>query len=303
MTHIQRILESLTVRYTIQPPGSTTPIRDATSSPPIAIGDVQGCCNALERLLDKLGPPADTPLWFAGDLVNRGPASLATLRRIIGLGDQVVAVLGNHDLNLLAIAAGVHRPKHGDTLDDILAAPDAADLIEWLRHRPLAHYDGQRLLVHAGVVPQWDAPVALGLALEVESRLRGDDWKAFLQRLWGNEPDTWHDELDGDARSRVIVNVMTRMRFCDARGRMEFGTSGGPGTAPPGFMPWFDAPDRRSADTLVVFGHWAALGLLIRDDVIALDSGCVWGGKLSAVQLDADPRRRMLVQVDCGNQR
>ncbi|WP_338926968.1 symmetrical bis(5'-nucleosyl)-tetraphosphatase [Mycetohabitans endofungorum] len=276
---------------------------DATSPPPIGIGDIQGCCNALDRLLDKLGPATDTPLWFAGDLVNRGPASLAALRRIIGLGDRAVTVLGNHDLHLLAIAADVHRPKRGDTLDDILAAPDAADLIDWLRHRPLAHYDGQRLLVHAGVLPQWDARVAIELARGIEAQLQGDAWKTFLQSLWGNEPDTWSDMLQGKARSRVIVNAMTRMRFCDAHGRMEFSASGAPNTAPAGFMPWFDVPQRRSTDTLVVFGHWSALGLVMRDNVIALDSGCVWGGKLSAVRLDVDPRHRTVVQVDCGKQR
>lgn len=285
------------------PAASAAMIRSATNVAPIAIGDVQGCCNALERLLDKLGPPTDTPLWFAGDLVNRGPASLTALRRIAALGDRAIAVLGNHDLHLLAIAAGVHRPKRGDTLDDILGAPDAADLIEWLRHRPLAHYDGWRLLVHAGVLPQWDVSTALALAREVETRLRGTDWKAFLQRLWGNKPNAWHDDLHGDERSRVIVNAITRMRFCDAHGRMEFDANGSPDTAPAGFMPWFDVPGRRTIDTLLVFGHWAALGLQVRDDVIALDSGCVWGGKLSAVRLDMDPKRRTVVQIDCSEQR
>jgi bis(5'-nucleosyl)-tetraphosphatase (symmetrical) len=270
---------------------------------PIAIGDVQGCCDALERLLDKIAPDAGTPLWFAGDLVNRGPQSLAALRRVIGLGERAVAVLGNHDLHLLAIAAGAHRPKRGDTLDDILAAPDAADLIEWLRHRPLAHHEDGKLLVHAGVLPQWDARTTLALAHEVESRLRGPDWKAFLHRLWGDEPRTWRDDLDGDERTRVIVNAMTRLRFCDASGRMDFSANGGPKAAPAGFVPWFDVPGRRTADTLVVFGHWAALGLMMRDDVIALDSGCVWGNKLSAVRLDADPRKRVLVQVDCGDRK
>lgn len=303
MKSLTRMLKSLPMNYVVEPNAVAGLGPDAASPPPIGIGDVQGCCNALDRLLDKLGPAADTPLWFAGDLINRGPASLAALRRVIGLGDRAVAVLGNHDLHLLAIAAGVHRAKRGDTLDDILAAPDAADLIDWLRHRPLAHYDGQRLLVHAGVLPHWDVRVALGLAHEIETQLRGNAWQAFLQSLWGNEPDTWRDTLQGEARSRVIVNAMTRMRFCDAHGRMEFSASGAPNTAPAGFMPWFDVPQRRSADTLVVFGHWAALGLVVRDDVIALDSGCVWGGKLSAVRLDADPRHRTVTQVDCSKQR
>ncbi|MCF2134729.1 Bis(5'nucleosyl)-tetraphosphatase, ApaH [Burkholderia sp. b14] len=297
------ILKSCIAHCAIEPAAATAAVINTASATPIAIGDVQGCCNALERLLDKLGPPTDTPLWFTGDLVNRGPASLAALRRIAGLGERAVAVLGNHDLHLLAIAAGVHRPKRGDTLDDILGAPDAADLIEWLRHRPLAHYDGCRLLVHAGVLPQWDVSTALALAREVETRLRSTDWKAFLQHLWGNEPNTWHDKLSGNDRSRVIVNAMTRMRFCDVHGRIEFNASGSPNSAPVGFMPWFNVPGRRTADALVVFGHWAALGLQVRDDVIALDSGCVWGDKLSAVRLDTDPKRRTVVQIDCSKQR
>lgn len=303
MSPIKRILKLFILPCAIESTVATAAVRNAAGVPPIAIGDIQGCCNALERLLDKLAPSTDTPLWFAGDLVNRGPASLAALRHITALGDRAIAVLGNHDLHLLAIAAGVHRPKRGDTLDDILGAPDAADLIEWLRHRPLAHYDGRRLLVHAGVLPQWNVSTALALAREVETRLRGADWKTFLQRLWGNEPHAWHDALHGDDRSRVIVNAMTRMRFCDVHGRMEFDASGSPDTAPAGFMPWFDVPGRRTADTLVVFGHWAALGLQMRDDVIALDSGCVWGGKLSAVRLDPDPKRRTVVQIDCSEQR
>ncbi|UDG82446.1 symmetrical bis(5'-nucleosyl)-tetraphosphatase [Candidatus Vallotia cooleyia] len=276
---------------------------DTNVSTPIGIGDIQGCCNALNRLLEKLGSTVNTALWFAGDLVNRGPASLAVLRRIIELGERAVTVLGNHDFHLLAIAAGAHYPKHGDTLNDILAAPDAADLIYWLRHRPLMHYDGKRLLVHAGILPQWNISIALKLAHEIEVQLRGNDWKEFLQSIWGNDPDTWHNTLKGKSRSRVIVNAMTRMRFCDTRGRMEFSESGPPSTAPTGFMPWFDVPNRLSSDTLVVFGHWAALGLVMHKNMIALDSGCVWGKKLSAVQLDTDPRRRTVVQVDCSKQR
>lgn len=296
MTEIDRLFDARVC-------ADTTRQSRSAAATPVAIGDVQGCCDALERLLDKVAPDADTPLWFAGDLVNRGPQSLAALRRIVGLGERAIAVLGNHDLHLLAIAAGAHQPKRGDTLDDILCAPDAADLIEWLRHRPLAHYDDGKLLVHAGVLPQWDARTTIALAREVESRLRGPDWKAFLQRLWGNQPDAWRDDLTGDDRTRVIVNAMTRLRFCDARGRMEFSANGSPETAPPGLVPWFDAPHRRTADTLVVFGHWAALGLVMRDDVIALDTGCVWGNRLSAVRLHADPARREVVQVDCDAKR
>ncbi|WP_216796479.1 symmetrical bis(5'-nucleosyl)-tetraphosphatase [Candidatus Vallotia tarda] len=277
---------------------------NTTSPSPIGIGDIQGCCNALDRLLNKLRPIDKGQLWFAGDLVNRGPASLTVLRRIIGLGERAVTVLGNHDLHLLAIAAGKHHPKHSDTLNDILAAPDAIDLIDWLRYRPLAHYDGRRLLVHAGVLPQWDVHTILGLAHEIEVALRGKDWKIFLQSLFGNDPDMWHDALQGSARARIIVNAITRIRFCDAHGQIEFKEKGSPNTAPAGLMPWFDVPKRRSATTLVVFGHWSALGLLIRDDIIGLDSGCVWGGKLSAIRLATDPRERdILVQVDCSKKR
>ena len=265
--------------------------------PPIAIGDLQGCCNALRRLLAEL--PADAPLWFAGDLVNRGPASLDTLRTVIALGDRAVAVLGNHDLHLLAVAAGVRQPKKGDTLDDILAAPDAAELIDWVRHRPLAHFDRGMLLVHAGVLPQWDVEQTLELAHEIETALRGHGWREAVAMLFGPAPDRWRDDLPREERLRVAANALTRLRFCSVDGRMDFTANGAPENAPSGCMPWFDVPGRRSADVIMVCGHWAALGLMLRDHVIALDSGCVWGNRLSAVKLDADPARRLLTQVDC----
>ncbi|UDG83247.1 symmetrical bis(5'-nucleosyl)-tetraphosphatase [Candidatus Vallotia lariciata] len=292
------------MKYPVKKNSVSRLLSNAVGPSPIGIGDVQGCCNALDRLLDKLGPIGDTQLWFAGDLVNRGPESLAVLRRIMGLGERAITVLGNHDLHLLELAAGKYCPEHDDTLDDILSAPDAIDLIDWLRYRPIVHYDGQRLLVHAGVLPQWNIQVILGLAHGIQTKLRSKDWKIFLQSLRGNGSNTWFNSLQGEARARVIINAMTRIRFCDAYGRMEFIAKGSPNTAPDGFMPWFDVPQRRSADTLVVFGHWASLGLMIRDNIIALDTGCVWGGKLSAIRLDTAPQNRaIVVQVDCSKKR
>ncbi|MEX3954852.1 symmetrical bis(5'-nucleosyl)-tetraphosphatase [Trinickia sp. EG282A] len=273
------------------------PVYDGT---PFAFGDLQGCHEPFMRLLGQLPASADTPLWFAGDLINRGPDSLATLREVAGLGARATVVLGNHDLHLLAVSAGVRRTKSGDTLSDILAAPDAPDLLDWLRHRPLAHFERGMLLVHAGVLPQWDAALTLELAEELERALRGPAWAETLADLYGNEPRTWSPDLRRKERMRVAFNALTRIRFCSADGKMDFAANGGPASAPPGHMPWFDAPNRRTADITVVFGHWAALGLMMRDNVIGLDSGCVWGNRLSAVRLAANPAERTLMQVDCG---
>lgn len=266
---------------------------------PVAIGDLQGCSDAFNRLLSTLNLPETTPIWLTGDLINRGPASLATLRSIIALGDRVTTVLGNHDLHLLAIAAGVHTPKKGDTLDDILAAKDFDDLIDWLRNQPLAHFDNNFLMVHAGVLPDWTVDQTLSLAAEVEKKLRGPKWKQFLKNLWGNEPARWSDKLTGDDRTRVIVNALTRVRFCKPDGTMEFKGNGGLASAPEGFYPWFDVPGRKTAEATVVFGHWAALGLHLRDNLCGLDSGCVWGNQLSAVRLARDPAQRAVTQVGC----
>ncbi|KIG07760.1 Bis(5'-nucleosyl)-tetraphosphatase, symmetrical [Burkholderia sp. MR1] len=268
-------------------------------SAPLVFGDLQGCCDPYRRLIEKAAPSPETPLWFAGDLINRGPKSLETLREVIALGLRATVVLGNHDLNLLSVAAGLRKPKKGDTLDDILAAPDVDDLIDWVRHKPVAHYEDGALMVHAGVVPQWDVTMTLELAHELEGALRAPNWKSTLADLYGNEPHRWEDSLTGMDRLRVTYNALTRIRFCTAEGAMEFANNGGPDTAPPGYMPWFDAPDRRTRDVTIVFGHWAALGLMIRDDVLCLDSGCVWGNKLSAVLLTKDPAARVLTQVSC----
>jgi len=268
---------------------------------PLAFGDLQGCHASFRELLAKAAPSEDTPLWFAGDLINRGPASLATLRDVIALGDRAVAVLGNHDLHLLSVSAGIRKSKKGDTIDEILSAPDADDLLHWVRRRPIAHYDDGMLLVHAGVLPQWDVTMTLELAHDLEKALRGDKWKEALAGLYGNEPNRWSDGLKGVERLRITCSALTRMRFCNSDGMMEFSASGGLNSAPPGFMPWFDVPDRKTADVTVVFGHWAALGLMLRENVIGLDSGCVWGNQLSAVRLAAAASERVVTQVQCPN--
>lgn len=269
--------------------------------PPLAFGDLQGCLTPFRELLTKASPSSDTPLWFAGDLINRGPNSLETLREVIALGDRAVAVLGNHDLHLLSVSAGIRKSKNGDTIDDILSAPDAKDLLHWVRHRPIAHFDRGMLMVHAGVLPQWDVDLTLELAHELEKALRGDKWKEALAGLYGNEPNRWSKGLKGIERLRITCSALTRMRFCNADGAMDFSTSGGLDSAPPGFIPWFDVPGRKTDNVTVVFGHWAALGLTLRTNLIGLDSGCVWGARLSAVSLQADPHQRVLTQVACSN--
>ena len=261
-----------------------------------AIGDSQGCHSQVSELLRRIRLEAGNPfLLFAGDLVNRGPKSLATLRAVRALGDSAQVVLGNHDLHLLAVANGIRKPRRSDTFNDILEAPDRYELLEWLRHRPIAHFQDRHLLVHAGVVPQWSLEQTLDLAREVESVLRGPHWVDFLRQMYGNMPAKWEDGLRGADRLRCIVNAMTRIRFCSAEGVMEFATVEGPGAAPPGFLPWFDVPERKTADVTVVFGHWSTLGLILRPNLIGLDTGCVWGGKLTAVRLED----RAVFQVDC----
>jgi bis(5'-nucleosyl)-tetraphosphatase (symmetrical) len=266
------------------------------------IGDLQGCAHETGVLLNRIEEDAGGParVLFVGDLVNRGPESLAALRRIhtlaTGSGGRVEALLGNHDLHLLAVAAGVQPLGKSDTLDAILDAPDREELIAWLRQRPLAIRHDHYLLVHAGLLPSWTADQAMALAGEVQTQLRGPDWTAFLRDMYGNEPDRWDDGLSGMPRWRCIVNAFTRMRLCTPEGVMDFKEKES-ARAPAGsnLLPWFDVPGRRSADVTVVFGHWSALGLLLREDVIGLDSGCVWGGKLSAICLED----RGLLQVDC----
>jgi bis(5'-nucleosyl)-tetraphosphatase (symmetrical) len=263
------------------------------------IGDVQGCDDALERLLAEMAfSPSRDRLFVLGDLVNRGPASLATLRRLRGLGDAATCLLGNHDLHLLAVAHGV-RPQHkSDTLADILQAPDRDAWLDWLRRRRMAVYEGGWLMVHAGVVPQWDRATTQQLAGELEQQLRGPDLGAFLRVMYGNEPARWSETLAGHDRLRFAVNVLTRIRFVSAHdGTLELKSKEGAGGAPPGCVAWFDAPGRLTAGTPIAFGHWSTLGLVNRPDLLALDTGCVWGGQLSAARIDGG--RRELIQVQC----
>ncbi len=259
----------------------------------IVIGDVQGCLDSLHALLAQV--PDGERLLFVGDIVNRGPQSLAALRFVRSLGDRAIVLLGNHDLHLLAVAAGI-RPLHADdTLQEILDAPDRDELIDWLRRRPLAHFEAGALFVHAGVLPQWTLEKTLSLAREVEARLRADDYRAFLATMYGNAPARWDDELEGADRLRCVINALTRLRFLAADGTMDFKVKEGAAAAPPGFVPWFEHPRRATRGTPVVFGHWSTLGLLLRDDAICLDTGCVWGGRLTAMSWPA----RRIVQVDC----
>jgi bis(5'-nucleosyl)-tetraphosphatase (symmetrical) len=263
------------------------------------IGDVQGCDAPLGRLLEEIdySPSRDT-LYLLGDLVNRGPASGAVVRRLMGYGDSAQCLLGNHDLSLLAVAHGRRAPHRNDTMDKVLLAPDRGALIEWLRHQRMAIHAHGLLMVHGGVLPQWDAAQTLRLAAEVEDVLRGPGLVDFLNEMYGNEPAQWDDALKGADRLRVIVNALTRLRFCTPEGVMDLKSSGGPADAPPGYLPWFDVPGRRTADTTIAFGHWSTLGLLQRRDIISLDTGCVWGGCLSALRLVA-PRAYELIQVKC----
>lgn len=268
------------------------------------IGDIQGCDGALGRLLDLIGFSAsrDT-VYLLGDLVNRGPDSAAVLRRCMAHGDALRPLLGNHDLHLLAAAHGARKPSRRDTLASILEAPDRDALLQWLRLQPLARqhvYGGTPLLmVHAGVLPAWTAAETLDLADEVHRVLQSADLPAFLQQMYGNTPDHWNASLTGPDRLRVIVNALTRLRFCSAQGVMDFDSTESASAAPPGLMPWFDVPGRSTADTLIAFGHWSTLGWLNRPHCLGLDTGCVWGGCLSAVRFGSSLDERELLQVRC----
>jgi bis(5'-nucleosyl)-tetraphosphatase (symmetrical) len=264
-----------------------------------AIGDIQGCCDELKALLARCNYSSDRDeLWFVGDLVNRGPKSLETLRFVRSLGANATVVLGNHDLHLLALAYGSKRKsKDGDTLDEILDAPDREQLLEWLAGRPLAVFDEPRgdLLVHAGLVPEWTPRDAAKFAREVEAMLR-DDARSLFESMYGNKPDRWDATLRGMDRLRFVINVFTRMRFCTRDGRVDLKAKGAPGEQPEDLVPWFDVPGRASRGVRVVCGHWSTLGLKRRKDLLALDTGCVWGGSLTAVNLDAE---EPAIQLPC----
>lgn len=261
-----------------------------------AIGDIQGCYHSFQRLLERIDfHPARDRLWLVGDIINRGTGSLETLRWVYRHSDVVTLVLGNHDLHTLAVAEGF-VPEHGlDTLQPILAAPDRALLLEWLRRQPLIHAEDGYLMVHAGLLPQWSASDALSLAAEVEATLRGDSYRDFLACMYGNRPERWSEELRGMDRLRLITNAMTRLRACTADGDMDFHFKGELQDMPPGLMPWFEVPDRKSEGANIIFGHWSAMGLQIRPHLFALDSGCLWGGQLTALHL----QDKRILQVAC----
>lgn len=264
-----------------------------------AIGDVQGYFDPLQRLLAKLrfDPLRDT-LWFVGDLVNRGPHSLQVLRFVRDLGEGAVTVLGNHDLALLTVAEGLSPIKPKDTFNTVLHAPDAEMLLDWLRHRPMLHHDAALgfTMVHAGLPPQWDLKQAMACAAELEAVLCGPDYRAFLARMYGNEPRIWRDDLRGTERLRFITNCLARMRFCNDAGALSFKEKGPPGSQPANLKPWFQVPGRRNAELNIVFGHWAALGYHREPGIYGLESGCSWGNQLTALRLDG---RHEVFSIDC----
>lgn len=264
-----------------------------------AVGDIQGCYTSFSDLLEAIGySPTRDRLWLVGDLINRGPDSLAVLRWAMQHEAAVEVVLGNHDLHTLAVAEGFVEANRNDTLDELLSAPDRELLLAWLRGRHMAYAEGDYLMVHAGVLPQWSAQDTVALGAEVEQILRGEDYRFFLSRMYGNDPDRWQPELRGMGRLRVITNALTRLRVCSAEGKMDFRFKGELPDLPPGLLPWFEVPGRKSADTTLIFGHWSALGLQLRERLIALDTGCLWGGQLSALRLED----RRLYQVPCAAQ-
>ena len=253
------------------------------------IGDIQGCLEEFEQLLRLIAfePPRDR-LWLVGDLVNRGPDSLGVLRKVMALGDAAVTVLGNHDLHLLTVAAGHRKPHRRDTLRPILDASDRDALLDWLRARPLVVREGELLLVHAGLLPSWTPATALMLSREVEAALASPGHDEFLRNLYGDAPARWEDSLTDFDRLRVIVNACTRLRYCTGDDTMDFAEKRGPAHTPPGFAPWFAHPERKSAQAYVLCGHWSTLELMLAPRVAMLDSGCLWGGSLSALRLDDD---------------
>lgn len=265
-----------------------------------AIGDIQGCFDEFIELVERIDVHASDQgfiekpqLWLVGDMINRGPKSLETIEWLMKHDNRCRIVLGNHDLNFLAVAAGIRKSKTDDTLDALLQSPHLKRLLNWVRNQQLAHYEDGFLMVHAGVLPQWDVAMTLAYAAELEYRLQSANWKDFLSQMYGNEPAQWRPDLKGGDRRRVSVNALTRLRFCSPAGGMEFNTKETAGNAPSGFLPWFAHPERRTREVTLVFGHWSTLGLMNSTRVIALDTGCVWGGALSAVNLQS----RELIQV------
>ncbi len=262
-----------------------------------AIGDIQGCYDNLMDLLDKIEfNPRRDQLWFTGDLVNRGPQSLETLRFVKALGDSAVTVLGNHDLHLLAIACGQRKPHRKDSLNQILDAADRDELLYWLRHRPLFHYNDDFCLVHAGLPPQWSFETTKRMALKAERVLQSDNYLDFIKHMYGNQPDLWSDRLSGMALLRFIINCFTRMRYCDTTGRLDFDYNGPLGSQAGHLLPWFAVPNRRTASLKIIFGHWSTLGFYAGNNCYAIDTGCLWGGQLTAFKLDNSLTR---ISVNC----
>jgi bis(5'-nucleosyl)-tetraphosphatase (symmetrical) len=261
-----------------------------------AIGDIQGCFNSFQSLLKHIEfKPLSDQLWLVGDILNRGTGSLQMLRWAHEHKHAVKMVLGNHDLHTITVAEGFAKAHRGDTLQAILEAPDRESLLTWLRHQPLLHAEGDYLMVHAGLLPQWSTSQAKLLAAEVESALQSPNYRDFLIQMYGSQPTIWIDDLQGFDRLRIITNAMTRMRICSIRGEMEFKFKGEVADIPPDWMPWFEAPNRKTSDVKILCGHWSALGLKIKENIFALDTGCLWGGQLTALQLE----NQQIFQVPC----
>lgn len=252
-----------------------------------AIGDLQGCFSTFQNLLESIGfNPTRDRLWLVGDLINRGPDSLRTLRWIKDHEDCVTTVLGNHDLHAIAVHEGYVPNHRSDTLRDLLEAPDRAELFDWLRRQRMIHAEDDVVMIHAGLLPQWEPEQALELGAEVEAALQGKKYRDFFAQMYGNLPDKWVPELKGMDRLRLITNALTRLRICTPKGRMELKFTGEVRDIPEKYLPWFEAPGRRSEKSTLVFGHWSALGLMVRHNLLALDTGCLWGGQLTAVRLE-----------------
>lgn len=262
------------------------------------IGDIQGCFVELQQLLEKINFDASNDsLWFTGDLVNRGPQSLETLRFIKKLGNSAKAVLGNHDLHLLSVACNASKTKRKDTFDAILSAPDREELISWLSHLPLMHHEGEFYMIHAGLPPQWTLETAMALAGELESVLRSDESSVFFKHMYGDEPSIWSDDLNSYDRLRFIASAFTRLRYCDLYGRFDFKEKCAPGKQASYLFPWFDVPGRRSEGANIFFGHWSTLGFYVKNNCYCLDTGCLWGGELTALKIDGDERLR--ISLNC----
>ncbi|MDD2758702.1 MAG: symmetrical bis(5'-nucleosyl)-tetraphosphatase [Methylomonas sp.] len=262
-----------------------------------AIGDIQGCYNELRRLLDAINfDPAEDQHWLVGDLVNRGPHSLETLRFIKGLGASAVSVLGNHDLHLIATVTSLGKVGKKDTLGPILRAADCDDLIDWLRRQRMFYHNADYCMLHAGLPPQWDFELTQSMAHEVEQAIAGDDYQRFFRSMYGNKPAVWQDDLSATEKLRFAVNCFTRLRYCTPEGEMDFHQKGPPGSQPVHLLPWFRVPGRKSKDMRIIFGHWSTLGYYSEDNVYAIDTGCLWGGQMTALKLDLRPER---ISVDC----